>query len=376
VGIARILAPLAFAACANANPGLPDAKQSDAPPRDVSAPSSHCNPGEYATDVKQGQVVCASIDSATRGAVDDHCSVYLGWQDNCDACVTTPGKWGYAGGDRCINGAGADYACILPTLAGKAVRLYGINPDGDVDGNDKLHTSLHCTPAAASGATSPCPAGEFVTGSNGASIRCAPMATVVASYVTANCEVYAGWQDGCDGCVTAPTKWGHAGDANCTNGAGGDNTCTEMSLSGETVKMFGLNPDGDVDGNDKLHAGLRCVPVPTAMSTTMTVCPAGQFVVGVATDGSFECESPEPTIAQQFAASCSLYLGWSDGCEGCTAPPSKWGTARVGACANGAGGENTCTTFTFGNDQVALFGLNPDGDVDGNDTLYVGLSCR
>jgi hypothetical protein len=160
------------------------------------------------------------------------------------------------------------------------------------------------------------------------------------------------------------------------NGVGADSTCTDMTLGGETVKLFGLNPDGDVDGNDKLHAGIRCGPAAAATSSTMTLCPAGQFVVGVSLDGSFECESPAPLIAQHVAASCNLYLGWSDNCEGCNTPPAKWGKARVGACANGVGTDNTCTTFPLGGEQVALFGLNPDGDVDNNDTLFVGFRCR
>ena len=50
--------------------------------------------------------------------------------------------------------------------------------------------------------------------------------------------------------------------------------------------------------------------------------------------------------------------------------------ARPGACANGIGADNTCTTFTLGGDQISMFGLSPDGDVDGNDTLFVGFTCR
>jgi hypothetical protein len=45
-------------------------------------------------------------------------------------------------------------------------------------------------------------------------------------------------------------------------------------------------------------------------------------------------------------------------------------------CANGAGADNTCGTFMLGDDSVTMFGLNPDGDVDGNDKLYVGFRCR
>ncbi len=165
-------------------------------------------------------------------------------------------------------------------------------------------------------------------------------------------------------------------DAGCLNGIGGDNTCSKPLLVDQTIELFGLNFDGDVDGNDKLHAGLRCGAAPSAMSSTTTMCPAGQFVVGTATDGSFLCESPAPAITNYFADHCSLYVGWADNCNGCTTPPTKWGTAKAGSCANGVGLDNTCTTFTLGETPVALFGLSPDGDVDGNDALYVGFHCR
>ncbi|HTL35233.1 MAG TPA: hypothetical protein VL326_19025 [Kofleriaceae bacterium] len=376
MGIARVMALLACAACANANSGSPDATAFDSTPADVSAPTNHCSPGEFATNIVQGQVVCASIQAPTLSTLDERCSVYMGWQDGCDGCITPPVKWGFVGGDRCTNGAGADNACTLPTLGGKQVRLFGLNPDGDVDGNDKLHAGLHCTAAAPSGAIAPCPAGEFVTGTNGVSVRCEPLALDVIDYVKTQCEIYTGWQDSCDGCVTAPAKWGHSGDAACMNGVGGDSTCNDVALGTEMVKLFGLNPDGDVDGNDKLHAGISCGTAAATTTTTMAACPAGQLVVGVASDGMLECASPAPTIADTIAGHCTLYFGWSDNCEGCNSPPAKWGTAKPGQCANGTGGDNTCTTFMLGGVPVAMFGLNPDGDVDGNDTLFVGFTCR
>ncbi|HVY49813.1 MAG TPA: hypothetical protein VHB21_28155, partial [Minicystis sp.] len=73
-----------------------------------------------------------------------------------------------------------------------------------------------------------------------------------------HCNVYFGWQDSCDGCTTAPTKWGYASDTGCTNGAGANDTCTVASLGGQTVQLFGLNTGGDVDDNDKLHVGFVC----------------------------------------------------------------------------------------------------------------------
>jgi hypothetical protein len=375
---ARILALSLLAACANAGEAKPDGNTpSDGSPGDGSGSSSHCNPGEYATSIAAGnQVVCAPIETATRTAADDHCSVYMGWQDSCDGCVTQPGKWGYAGGDRCVIGAGAQNTCTMPNLGGQTVRMFGLNADGNVNGDDKIHIGLHCKAAAPGNDVAPCPMGEFVTGSNGTTVRCAPLAPSVVDYVKTGCQIYFGWQDSCDGCVNPPVKWGHAGDGGCTNGIGVDSTCTEFTLDSEAVKLFGLNPDGDLDGNDKLHVGIRCGVTTPAQSTTTTMCPAGQFVVGVATDGAFQCESPLPTIEKHVTERCNVFFGWSDNCDGCLTTPTKWGKARMGACMNGAGADDTCTTFTLGGDQVAMFGLNTDGDVDGNDTWFAGFTCR
>jgi hypothetical protein len=379
VGIARISALLLLlAACANAGEAKPDGNTPiDSPPGDVGGATSHCNPGEFATSVAPGnQVVCAPIETVTRTAVDDHCSIYAGWNDSCDGCVTSPAKWGFAGGDRCINGLGGDDTCTTPNLGGQTVRMFGLNTDGDVNGDDKLHISLHCKAASAGGSVAPCPAGELVVGSNGTTVRCAPLAPSVVDYVATTCQIYYGWQDGCDGCVNPPVKWGHAGDGGCTNGIGADSTCGQFTLDGEVTKMFGLNPDGDFDENDKLHVGIRCGVSTPAQSTTMTMCPAGQFVVGVGTDGSYQCESPAPAIEKHVTERCNVFLGWSDNCDACTTPPTKWGKARMGACQNGIGTDNTCTTFTLGGDPVAMFGLSTDGDVDGNDTVFVGFTCR
>ena len=207
-------------------------------------------------------------------------------------------------------------------------------------------------------------------------MRCQSLAETVVSYVSSQCQIFLGWQDSCDGCITAPTKWGHAGDAGCTNGIGTDDTCSDTTLGTEHMPMFGLNTDGDVDDNDKFHIGLVCAPAAGTTATTTSICPPGQFVVGVATDGSFECQSAAPIISSYITDHCTLYLGWSDNCNGCTTPPTKWGTARIGACANGTGANDTCTTFTLGADQVAMFGLNTDGNVDANDTFYFGFTCQ
>jgi hypothetical protein len=275
----------------------------------------------------------------------------------------------------CATGIGAN-TCTTPTLGGAATSLFGLDIGGDVDGNDKLYGSLHCSAVEPAAGLAPCAAGQVVIGLIGSSWTCASLGDAVTDYVGANCSLYLGWQDGCDGCTTAPVKWGHAGDGTCMNGAGADNTCSTATLDGETINLFGLNPDGDVDGNDKLHVGLDCIDPAATTTTSTTTCPAGQFLTATLTEGGFRCDNIAPLVADYFKAHCTLVFGWQDNCNGCLTPPAKFGSVRVGACTLGAGADDTCSKFSLGGASVDLFGLNPDGDVDGNDTLYVGFRCQ
>jgi hypothetical protein len=364
---------LILVACAKAQKADPiDA----APPGVDSGPTvSACPADQFAIDVDpMATVTCTAIDDSTAIAIRDRCSVYAGWRDGCDGCASEPVKWGHAGG-TCENGAGVDNTCTTPQLGDTTVTLFGLNFDGDVDGNDKIYTSLHCTTAAPAAGLAPCATGELVVGKLGSSWTCASLDDAVATYVHDHCSVYSGWQDNCGGCASPPVKFGNAGDAGCANGAGGDDTCVTAILGSETVQLFGLNPDGDVDDNDKLHFGLDCTDVAPQQTTATMTCPTGQFVTGTFPDGSFQCTSVAPIVASYFASHCSLYVGWHDSCDGCLDPPTKWGSVKVGACTNGVGVDSTCSTFTLAGRTVAMFGLNPDGNVDGNDALYVGLSC-
>ena len=104
-----------------------------------------------------------------------------------------------------------------------------------------------------------CPAGTMLTGidANG-SIRCTSFAEAAKAYVNQNCYIYFGWRDSCDGCGSAPAKVGRVSDASCTNLAGGDNSCITPSIGGRNVRMYGVNTDGDVNGDDKFYVGLKC----------------------------------------------------------------------------------------------------------------------
>lgn len=101
-----------------------------------------------------------------------------------------------------------------------------------------------------------CPAGSYVRGIDATgNIVCAGL----AEYVNQSCFFYLGWRDACDGCTTAPSKWGRTSANACENGLGVDNTCQSPTLGAEAVTLFGLNFDGTVDGNDKLYVGLKCL---------------------------------------------------------------------------------------------------------------------
>jgi hypothetical protein len=108
-----------------------------------------------------------------------------------------------------------------------------------------------------------------------------------------------------------------------------------------------------------------------ATETTVTgLCPAGQVAIGLSASG-VTCASPAPTIESVVDNQCYTYLGWRDGCNGCTSAPSKWGrTNAAGICENGTGADSVCTTS-----PVLLFGLSTDGDVGNDDKIYVGLHC-
>ena len=99
-----------------------------------------------------------------------------------------------------------------------------------------------------------CAAGQYVRGIDATgSVICASL----AEYVNASCQLYFGSRDSCSGCTTAPAKWGRVSGLACTNGAGVNNTCQASALGGETITLFGLNPD-ELDADDKLYIGLKC----------------------------------------------------------------------------------------------------------------------
>ncbi len=105
-------------------------------------------------------------------------------------------------------------------------------------------------------------------------------------------------------------------------------------------------------------------------------CPTDQFATGIDATGALLCAPIDVAAATAITSGCSVLLGWRDGCNGCGLVPSKWGRANGTSCLNGVGVDDTCTSPTLGGATYSLFGLNPDGDVDDNDTFSFGFTCQ
>jgi hypothetical protein len=338
-----------------------------------------CPEGTYAVALDEdGMLACEAIDAGALAApVNDACAVYSGWNDGCNGCLGPPSKWGRAGDALCEIGAGEDNSCVEPVLAGAAVPMFGLNTNGDVDGNDTFHFGLHCPAVGETPTPGPCGPGEYVVSATPeGTTQCLPAGKLAVNYVRDECGLYAGWRDGCDGCVDPPSKWGHTHGTSCEIGAGAEMTCAAQFLAGDWVVQIGVNADGDVDGNDKFYLGLECAAPADAGGPASGRCPFGQLVVGLHADNTLECASPAAVMAATLRESCFTYFGYTDGCEGCLADPAKWGRASSVACEPGAGGDSGCVSANLGGADVALVGMNTDGDVDGNDMFYVGFRCE
>ena len=149
-----------------------------------------------------------------------------------------------------------------------------------------------------------------------------------------------------------------------TKGAPG----AQLQVAGGIV---GASISGDGAGLTNVDATTLDGVDGSGYTTSNQSCPAGSYVQGIDATGSVVCAS----LADYVNQSCHLYFGWRDACDGCTTAPAKWGRVSAAACSNGAGVDNTCQTPTLGTEDVTLFGLNTDGDVDATDKFYVGLKC-
>jgi hypothetical protein len=199
------------------------------------------------------------VEGAIRDYVRGHCKVVSGWRDACNGCTDPPTKWGTAGTSVCT--PGASNTCGIHDLGGTMTYLTSFDADGDVNGDDVFYWGLRCDDAPEDTvlAADTCPAGRFVTGiAASGELECSRLDEAVMTYVRGKCSLYAGWRDGCGGCTDPPTKYGSVSGTACDVGIGTDNTCTTMMVDGQSVHLFGLNVDGNVDDNDKFHVGFRC----------------------------------------------------------------------------------------------------------------------
>ncbi|MEZ4445177.1 MAG: hypothetical protein R3B72_39255 [Polyangiaceae bacterium] len=220
-----------------------------------------------------------------------------------------------------------------------------------------------------------CADGSFATAIDAdGMLACAPLEIDVPSAVEQGCSLYFGWRDGCSGCSAGPSKVGRVDGSSCANVAGGDDTCLDPAMLGSaSLPLFGLNTDGDVDNNDMFYAGIHC---PASGETGLVgPCEPGEHAVLVDTTGAIECMPTAAAVVAYVRAHCDIYLGWRDGCNGCPDPPSKWGRQRGISCEDGAGADNSCGVPFVDSQWVPLVGINTDGDVDDNDTFYLGLAC-
>jgi hypothetical protein len=367
---------LLLAACATSGEDLPADAGTGGFPDGATAASGSCPEGEFATGVAgDGSLLCAPIDGAAGASLTEHCSLFFGQSDNCDGCTSLPEKWGRISGIDCDDALGVDNSCTTADLGGVSLPLFGLDLEGDVNDDDKLHLGMQCAIVADEPMAGPCPPGAFLSGIGDGAGECVTARAAIVDYLRGGCDIYFGWRDNCSGCGLPPTKWGRTGSAECTVGAGADSTCTSFRLGEDAVQTFGLNPDGDVDSNDAIYLGFQCGGAVASESTRAGSCPVGELVVGIEPGGQVQCASPLPAAEAAVQDGCFLYIGQRDNCSGCTTPPTKWGRISHTVCDNGAGAGNTCTTATLGESAIELFGLDIDGDMDENDKLYLGLSC-
>jgi len=341
---------------------------------------SSCPDGEVALALSGGQVVCDSPLAQVQTLLRDSTSLAFGQRDVCGLnCSSGPIKWGAVTSTSCTDGAGANNTCTTQTIGTDSVEMLGLNMDGDVDENDKLYLGIHIAEPAAAAAPhpGPCAQGEWMVGvQTDGRITCAAIDEVVAEAARDNCHVYFGWNDSCANCTSPPAKWGRTATTSCEHGIGLDSLCiTPMDLGGTTYEIYGLNTDGDVDDNDKFYVGLGCDVVDDAPSTGSFDCPAGTFVTAITESGGVTCTPVDVLVAEAFADGCAIHFGWADSCTGCTTGPTRRGQIKADLCINGLGNTNSCSTAMLGTHTVELFGLTTGGDVDGNDTFFLGLEC-
>jgi hypothetical protein len=337
-------------------------------------PAQHCEPGELATNIEAGQLVCAPVAAVVSKAIADSCSVFYGWSDNCDVkCEAPPNRVGRVSSTSCLELTTGDSTCQAHNLGDNlAVPLFGWDLDGGADTGDRFYSAIRCAPPAARPLA--CGEGGFVTAYDGDTPACNALDEAVIEYVRPSCALVRGWRDQCGGCIDPPTKYVSSTSASCDIGEGG--FCAQATLGDDVVELASFDTDGNVGEDDKFHFGLRCESVTSTEAVAEGTCPSNQFVVGLDGAGGLLCSNLEELSMRVFRDRCALYAGWLDNCDDCTDAPSKWGRVTDGGCANNAAADDTCSTMELAGQTVDLYGLNVDGGVNGNDKFYMGFRCE
>jgi len=134
---------------------------------------------------------------------------------------------------------------------------------------------------------------------------------------------------------------------------------------------------GDVVTGFDANGAIICDP-PVDTGVRGRSCPANQFMTGIAADGSPTCSTVDGVVRTYINTNCFIYVGWSDDCEGTCITADKAGRINQTTCQDDLAAnsdDNTCQTQNFGGFNVDTLGINFNGDVDGNDKLFVGLRC-
>ncbi|NUO54642.1 MAG: hypothetical protein HOV80_37860 [Polyangiaceae bacterium] len=333
---------------------------------------SECMGNEVAVDIVDGMLVCEALTAKINAAIDVGCDIQLGWGDQCDTgCTDPPDKQGRTSLTECQE-SGSDNDCRDHDLGGVSVQTFGMNLDGAVGFDDRFYTGFICD--AGDDVEAPCNDDDvLVTGINGRDPVCSRATRAIYAPLR-DCAFVFGWKDSCDGaCVDPPQKIGSASANACTPDA--NSVCLDSPYDAP-IDLVSFDLEGGANDDDRFFFGLTCGTATPATTKAEGSCPMGQFVNGIYEDGSFRCRSIQEISLAHFTQSCWLYAGWRDFCNGCDDPPTQWGRVRVGECMTGAVDDDACATVMFNGQNVSMFGLSPDGTVDGDDKVFVGLSCQ
>ena len=260
-----------------------------------------------------------------------------------------------AGGESVVNGgASAGGAAAGGAAAGGGGASAGGAAAGGAGGGP---VAQHCNP------------GEFVTNITNGVISCTPVADLATEALASSCSVYYGWRDNCsNNCL--PTRSGKVSGSECEVSGLGDSTCKPFTLGSDVdVELFSVDIVGNIIGDDRLFAAIHCLPG----SASASAC--GQDTLVTSYDGTTTtCAPVSGAVLDYVRPGCGIVTGWRDTCSGCNMPPANYAWSTSTDCKVG-GGSNSCAAAPLFEDTVQLQSIGLGGQVNDDDTFYVGLRC-